>query len=118
MDRRNTDVTTHALQECSQRKIKREVPQVLQCNGVPTGWEEGMLSNPKALEAIKKEWRGLHRQYVFDMENVKEMDNVRAEAKRLGVVVHFARVHGLMNNYPMRTHDESTSTVWYYWEIK
>ena len=61
----------------------------------PVGKKE-MLSNPKALEAIKKEWRGLHRQYVFDMENVKEMDNVRAEAKGLGVVVHFARVHGLM----------------------
>ena len=54
-----------------------------------------MLSNPKAVEAIRKEWSGLHKQNVFDMKNVREHDDVRAEARRLQEVVHFARAHGI-----------------------
>lgn len=61
----------------------------------PVGKKE-MLSNPKAREAIRKEWSGLHKQHVFDMKNVREYDDVRAEARRLEEIVHFARVHGTM----------------------
>ena len=48
----------------------------------PAGKKE-MLSNPKAVEAIRKEWSGLHKQYVFDMMSVREYDDVRTEARRL-----------------------------------
>ena len=55
-----------------------------------------MLSNPRAWGAMRKEWNGLRSQGVFDMSVVREVDDVRREAKETGSVVHFARVHGIM----------------------
>ena len=62
---------------------------------MPVGKKE-MLSKPKAVEAIRKECSGLHKQNVFNMKDVRDYDDVRAEARRLQEVSHFARVHGIM----------------------
>ena len=56
----------------------------------PVGKKE-MLSNPKAVEAIRKESSGLRKQNVFYMKVVREYD----ESRPLQEVVHFARVHGI-----------------------
>ena len=60
----------------------------------PVGRAE-IESNPKAKEAMKKEWRGLHDQEVFDFTVVREYDDVVAEAKRNSTEIHMARVHGI-----------------------
>ena len=51
-------------------------------------------SNPKAKEAMLKEWKGLRDQEVFDFSMVREYDDVVAEAKKNKKEVHMARVHG------------------------
>ena len=60
----------------------------------PVGRAE-IESNPKAKEAMKKEWRGLHDQEVFDFTVVREYDDVVAEAKKNSTEIHMARVHGI-----------------------
>ena len=52
-------------------------------------------SNPKAKEAMLKEWKGLRDQEVFDFSMVREYDEVVAEAKKNKKEVHMARVHGI-----------------------
>ena len=52
-------------------------------------------SNPKAKEAMLKEWKGLRDQEVFDFSMVREYDEVVAEAKKDKKEVHMARVHGI-----------------------
>ena len=52
-------------------------------------------SNPKAKEAMLKEWKGLRDQEVFDFSMVREYDDVVAEAKKNKKEVHMARVHGI-----------------------
>ena len=51
--------------------------------------------NPKAKEAMLKEWKGLRDQEVFDFSMVREYDDVVAEAKKDKKEVHMARVHGI-----------------------
>ena len=58
----------------------------------PVGRAE-MGSNPKAKEAMLKEWKGLHDQGVFDFSMVREYDEVVAEAKKNRKEAHMARVH-------------------------
>ena len=60
----------------------------------PVGRAE-IESSPKAKEAMKKEWRGLHDQEVFDFTVVREYDDVVAEAKKNSTEIHMARVHGI-----------------------
>ena len=50
-----------------------------------------MISNPKAMEAFMKEWKGLWDQEVFDFTQTREYDDVKKGQK-----VHMARVHGLI----------------------
>ena len=52
-------------------------------------------SNPKAKEAMLKEWKGLRDQEVFDFSMVREYNDVVAEAKKNEKEVHMARVHGI-----------------------
>ena len=60
----------------------------------PVGRAE-IESNPKAKEAMLKEWKGLRDQEVFDFSTVRESDDVVAEAKKNKKEVHMARVHGI-----------------------
>ena len=60
----------------------------------PVGRAE-IESNPKAKEAMLKEWKGLRDQEVFDFTMVREYDEVVAEAKKDKKEVHMARVHGI-----------------------
>ena len=59
----------------------------------PVGRAE-IESNPKAKEAMLKEWKGLRDQEVFDFSMVREYDDVVAEAKKKKEV-HMARVYGI-----------------------
>ena len=60
----------------------------------PVGRAE-IESNPKAKEAMLKEWKGLRDQEVFDFSMVREYDDVVAEAKKDKKEIHMARVHGI-----------------------
>ena len=60
----------------------------------PVGRAE-IESNPRAKEAMLKEWKGLRDQEVFDFTMVREYDDVVAEAKKNKKEVHMARVHGI-----------------------
>ena len=60
----------------------------------PVGRAE-IESNPKAKEAMLKEWKGLRDQEVFDFSMVREYDEVVAEAKKNKKEIHMARVHGI-----------------------
>ena len=51
-----------------------------------------MLSDPRALEAIKAEADGLVKAGAWDLGSVREKDDVRAEAKKSGVSVHFGQL--------------------------
>ena len=66
-----------------------------------------LLSNPKAMEAFMKEWKGLWDQGVFDFSVVREYDDVVAEAKAKKQQVHMARVHGLIyeKNFQLKESD-------------
>ena len=65
------------------------------------------ISNPKAMEAFMKEWKGLWDQEVFDFSQTQEYDEVVNEAKKKGQKVHMARVHGLIyeKNYQLKEDD-------------
>ena len=69
-----------------------------------------MLSNPKAMEAFMKDWKGLRGQEVFDFTTTREYDDVVAEAKKKGEKVHMARVHGLIyeKNYHLKEDDPAS----------
>ena len=66
-----------------------------------------LLSNPKAMEAFLKEWKGLWGQGVFDFSVVREYNDVIAEAKAKKQQVHMARVHGLIyeKNFQLKQGD-------------
>jgi len=51
-----------------------------------------MLSNPLALEAVKVEADGLIKAGTWSLDSVSEKEEVRAEAKRTGVSVHFGQL--------------------------
>ena len=51
-----------------------------------------MLSNPQALDAVKAEADGLIKAGTWSLDSVREKEDVRAEAKRTGVSVHFGQL--------------------------
>lgn len=51
-----------------------------------------MLSNPKALDAIRAEADGLVKAGTWDLSTVREKEDVRKEAKASGVSVHFGQL--------------------------
>ena len=50
------------------------------------------MSNPLALEAVKVEADGLIKAGTWSLDSVSEKEEVRAEAKRTGVSVHFGQL--------------------------
>ena len=71
-----TSVTTDhreknpAVKSCSNAMVTRPVTR------------KEMMSNPKAMEAFMKAWKGLWDQEVFDFCSTREYDDVVAEAKK------------------------------------
>ena len=55
-----------------------------------------MLSNTKAMDSMKKEWKGLIDQGVFDLSAIREYYDVAREAKQKNEEVHMARAHGII----------------------
>ena len=53
------------------------------------------MSNPKAIEAVKKEWTGLNKR-CWEFESMREKDDVAREAQDSGEEIHFARAHTIM----------------------
>ena len=51
-----------------------------------------MLSNPKALDAVKAEADGLIKAGTWSLDSVREKEEVRADAKKTGVSVHFGQL--------------------------
>lgn len=54
-----------------------------------------MLSSPDALASMKKEWKGLWDQDVFDFSRVVEYDEIVKEYRAKNEEVQLARVHGI-----------------------
>ena len=61
----------------------------------PVGRAE-MLTNTKAMDSMKKEWKGLLDQGVFDLSAIREYYDVAREAKQKNEEVHMARAHGII----------------------
>ena len=61
----------------------------------PVGRAE-MLTNTKAMDSMKKEWKGLIDQGVFDLSVIREYYDVAREAKQKNEEVHMARAHGII----------------------
>ena len=55
-----------------------------------------MLSNTKAMDSMKKEWKGLIDQGVLDLSVIREHHDVAREAKQKNEEVHMARAHGII----------------------
>ena len=54
-----------------------------------------MLASPEALEAVRLEATGLEKAGVWDLNSVREYDQVAAEARRSSVKVHFGQLMSL-----------------------
>ena len=61
----------------------------------PAGRAE-MLTNTKAMDSMKKEWKGLIDQGVFNLSVIRECYDVAREAKQKNEEVHMARAHGVI----------------------
>ena len=61
----------------------------------PVGRAE-MLSNTKAMDSMKMEWKGLIDQGVSDLSVIREYYDVAREAKQKSEEVHMARAHGII----------------------
>ena len=48
-----------------------------------------------AKEAVRKAWIRLRSKYVWDEDNPREWDEVRAEARKVGCIVHLGYIFGL-----------------------
>ena len=51
-----------------------------------------MLASPEALSAARKEAEGLANAGTWDLNSVREHADVRSEAKKTGVSVHFGQL--------------------------
>ena len=72
--------------------LKDESPQEIKAMVTKLLSRAEMLSNPKALEAVKAEADGLIKAGTWSLDSVREKEDVRAEAKRTGVSVHFGQL--------------------------
>ena len=61
----------------------------------PVGRAE-MLTNTKAMDSMKKEWKGLIDQGVFDLSVIREYYDVAREAKQKNEEVRVARARGVI----------------------
>ena len=55
-----------------------------------------MLASEDALNAVKKEAKGLESKGTWDLDTVREADAIREEARRLGVKTHFGSLMGIL----------------------
>ena len=51
-----------------------------------------MLASPEALSAVRKEAEGLENAGTWDLKSVREHADVRSEAKKTGISVHFGQL--------------------------
>ena len=51
-----------------------------------------MLASPEALSAVRKEAEGLEHAGTWDLKSVREHADVRSEAKKTGISVHFGQL--------------------------
>ena len=51
-----------------------------------------MLASPEALSAVRKEAEGLEKAGTWDLNSVREQADVRSEAKKTGISVHFGQL--------------------------
>ena len=51
---------------------------------------------PEAMKALQNEWDKLVAKGTWDVDSVREMSEVKQEARRLGTIVHFARLFEIM----------------------
>ena len=72
--------------------LKDENPQEIKAMVTKLSSRAEMLSNPKALEAVKAEADGLIKAGTWSLDSVREKEDVRAEAKKTGVSVHFGQL--------------------------
>ena len=54
-----------------------------------------MLSTPAAMKAMDDEWNKLSKQIVWDLNTVREQDEVAAQARRNNIKVHFGDIFGI-----------------------
>ena len=54
-----------------------------------------MLASSEALEAVRLEATGLEKAGVWDLNSVREYDQVAAEARRSSIKVHFGQLMSL-----------------------
>ena len=64
-----------------------------------------MLSNPQALDAVKAEADGLIKAGTWSLDSVREKEDVRAEAKRTGVSVHFGQLMTIASSSSLNSHN-------------
>ena len=90
-----------SVQEHNEKIAKEEEEEILEAIlsrlalvSRPVGRKE-MLANPKAIEAVKKEWTGLNKR-CWEFESTREKDDVAREARESGEEIHFARAHTIM----------------------
>ena len=67
-------------------------PQRLQAMVTKLVSRADMLSNPRALEAIRAEAGGLVKAGTCDLSSVREKEDVRKQAKAWGISVHFGQL--------------------------
>ena len=70
------------------------LPLIPACIARPVGRKE-IATEPAAQAAVNKEWRRLVDRPVWDMNTVREWDDVANEARNNGKQVHFGRVFGI-----------------------
>ena len=64
------------------------------CVARPVGKRE-IEAEPKAQEAVRKEWDRLWKKEVWDASTVREWTDVAAEARRDGREIHMGRLFGI-----------------------
>ena len=82
----------------------------------PVGRAE-MLSNTKAMDSMKKEWKGFIDPGVFDLSVIRGCHDVARDAKQKNEEVHMARAHGIIveKHFRKKTHAEITKVVGWCW---
>ena len=65
------------------------------CVARPVGKKE-IAGQPKARDAMEKEWKRLWDKDVWDASTVREWNDVFAEARRKNVDAHMGRLFGIM----------------------
>lgn len=82
----------HLLAQALEHEVEHQPSQEVQALVAKLLSRAEMLSNPKALEAVKAEAEGLMKAGTWSLDSVREKEEVRAEAKKSGISVHFGQL--------------------------